>query len=223
MDVDLAVTGDADDHLEQAARHRGDTEDGDPLGQSRFGVGALRTEALESVSDLLGLGHSESGDERPPEIGLPDLVGRERLAVGGDVATLGPSGKHRRPIHLVAVEQIGDRAGSNDIVEAIGEPERSDRPGESIDGPVTAEVVAERTGGQRRRKGEVDVRGDAEPLGQTLSQPVADPGCGNDDEFWSEWVRQRHPKPIGEPVDEIVEPLADPQQSSHRSDSTHGV
>ncbi len=176
VDVNLTMPRNADNHFEQAARHGRDADHGDPLGKSRRRLGTNRAEALKSIAHLLGLGDAESSDERPPEIGLPDLMSREWVTVGGDIAALRPSSEHGGPIHLVAVEQIGHRAGSNDIVDAIGEPQRPDRPGESIDGPVVADVVAERSGSQSRREDELDVRRDTEALGQTLGEPVPNAG-----------------------------------------------
>lgn len=176
MDVDLAMTRDANDDLEQAARHRGDAENGKSIGQFGLSGGSVNAESIERMANALRLRCAEPGDEGAPQVGLPALMLREVVSVNGDIATLGPTGEHRRSIHLIAIEEVGDAAGPHRVVDPLIEEHRADRPGQPIDRPRMVIGVAEGAGGERCGEGELDVGADAEPLGEPMGKPTADRG-----------------------------------------------
>ena len=223
MDIDLAMTRDADDDLEQAARHRCDAKDRKSIRQIGLSNGSVDAQSIERMANALRFRCAEPGDECAPHVGLPALMLREVVAVNGDIATLGPTGEHRRSIHLITIEEVGDAAGPHRVIDPLIEQHRSDRPGQLIDRPGMVIAVAEGAGSERSGEGELDIGADTEPLGEPMGEPTADRGTGDHDDFGGEGVIEGFAKAVGETIDEVIEPLANPQPNSHRSDSTHGV
>ena len=179
MDVNLAVTRHADDDLEQAAWHRGDSEDRESIGQVGLSGGTVDAQSLERMANALRFWCAEPSDEGTPQFGLPALMLGEVVSVNGDIAALGPSGEHRRPIHLVAIEEVGDAASAHHIVGAAIKKDPVDLPCEAIDRPWMIVAVAEGAGSERSGEGELDIRADAETFGEAMREPTADRGTGD--------------------------------------------
>ena len=99
--------------------------------------------ALAGRSEPLGRARRPDAlAQQPPQRRLPGEVGGQRDPEPVDVVAGRPAGDHRRAVHAVAVEQVGEVAGR-------GEP-----PGlRSSSSPGAAEVRAER-GHPRRRRGD---------------------------------------------------------------------
>ena len=182
------MTRHADDDLEQAAWHRGDTEDREAIGQIGFSGGSVDTKPLERESDLLRVRHAKASNEGAPQVGLPTLMRGEVMPVGGYVTAFRPPGEHRRPIHLVAIEEVGDAASAHHIVGAAIKKDPVDLPGQSIDRPGMVVGVSEGAGSERSGKGELDIGADTEPLREPMGEPTADRRARDHHEFGGEGV-----------------------------------
>ena len=107
-EVNVATGRDRGEHLEigrPGKRVR-------PNSETRTGIstipGSSRRRSHAPVRRSAGLGPADRFAQAPPEGRLPDGVGWEWAAVGAGVTAGGPGPHHRRPVHAVAVEQVGD-------------------------------------------------------------------------------------------------------------------
>ena len=120
-------------------------------------------EVVDRRQQALGRIGTELNGELPPQAWLPHVTFVERSAIGTVVVSGSPLVQEARPVHRVAVEQIGDLAGADVRRGGIGGPEQGQHvPGERSDVPwIAGSVVAERPPHQPVGEREVDVRSNA--------------------------------------------------------------